>query len=83
MAVSLAGDQVREARITLGGVATRPWRSREAEQLRVGGSLARTTALAAGRAAFTGARPLSDNGYKVELGAQTVAHALTTAKDRA
>jgi len=33
------GDAVREARIALGGVATRPWRARDAEQSLIGRAL--------------------------------------------
>ncbi|MBH0238009.1 FAD binding domain-containing protein [Methylobrevis albus] len=76
------GDLVSRARIALGGVATRPWRATEAEDLLVGQPLTIETALAAGRAAFSTATPGHHNGFKLELGARTVADALLIAAER-
>jgi xanthine dehydrogenase YagS FAD-binding subunit len=83
VALSMDGDTVREARIALGGVATRPWRAREAEQSLVGRPLTMESARAAGDVAFRGARAGHHNGFKIELGARTVADALLIAKQRA
>jgi xanthine dehydrogenase YagS FAD-binding subunit len=83
VALRMEGDTVREARVALGGVATRPWRAREAEQALVGRTLTDAAARAAGDAAFAGARPGTANGFKIELGARTVADALMIAKARA
>jgi xanthine dehydrogenase YagS FAD-binding subunit len=77
------GGLVSDARIALGGVATRPWRARDGERTLIGQPLTDATARAAGDAAFTGARPGTDNGFKIELGARTVAEALTIAATRA
>ena len=74
---------VREARIALGGVATRPWRAREAEQSLAGSALTPETAASAGDLALKGAKAGHDNGFKIELGARTVADALMIAKQRA
>lgn len=76
------GDRVARARIALGGVATRPWRATEAEDLLAGQPLTAETALAAGRAAFSAATPGRHNGFKLELGARTVADALLIAAER-
>jgi xanthine dehydrogenase YagS FAD-binding subunit len=83
VALRLDGDTVREARIALGGVATRPWRASEAERALIGGALDETGARAAGDAAFVAARPGRHNRFKVELGARTIADALMIAKARA
>ena len=83
VALSLDGDTVREARIALGGVATRPWRAREAERALVGRALSHENVRAAGDAAFAQARPGQHNRFKVELGARTVADALMIARRRA
>jgi xanthine dehydrogenase YagS FAD-binding subunit len=83
VALSLDGDTVREARIALGGVATRPWRAREAEQSLVGKPLTAASARAAGDLALRDARPGHHNGFKIELGARTVADALLIAKQKA
>lgn len=83
VALEMDGEHVAQARIALGGVATRPWRAVQAERALVGRKLTREAALSAGRLAFAGARAGRDNGYKIELGARTVADALAIAAGRA
>ncbi len=80
--LDMEGEVVRDARIALGGVATRPWRAAEAERVLVGQRLTPATARAAGEAAFAGAATTRHNAFKVELGARTVADALMIAKSR-
>jgi len=82
VAVTLVGGKVEQARIALGGVATKPWRARVAEQGLVGQALTLETALAAGFAAFMDARAGEHNAFRVELGARTVADALMIASSR-
>ncbi|WP_277968077.1 FAD binding domain-containing protein [Sphingomonas echinoides] len=82
VAVELDGGVVKQARIALGGVATRPWRATAAEVSLTGQKLTPETALAAGRAAFAGAKAGRDNGFKIDLGARTVADALILAAGR-
>ncbi len=82
VALEMDGNRVSRAHIALGGVATRPWRASGAEQLLVGQTLTAERALAAGHAAFAGAAPGQQNGYKIELGARTVADALMIAAAR-
>jgi xanthine dehydrogenase YagS FAD-binding subunit len=82
VALHMDGETVREARVALGGVATRPWRARSAERALVGRSLNAATARAAGDEAFVDARAGRDNGFKIELGVRTVADALMIAKGR-
>lgn len=83
VALRMEGNTVREARIALGGLATRPWRAREAERALVGGPLTPDTARAAGEAALRGARAGHHNAFRIELGARTVADALLIARTRA
>jgi xanthine dehydrogenase YagS FAD-binding subunit len=80
--LDLDGDIVRDARIALGGVATRPWRAVDAERLLVGRPLNEMTAREAGDAAFVGAATTHHNAFKTELGARAVADALMIAKSR-
>lgn len=82
VALDMEGDTVRQARIALGGVATRPWRVPAAETALVGRRLDRAAALNAGRIAFADARPGRHNGFKVELGTEIVADALMIAAER-
>lgn len=79
VALRLEDGLVAEARIALGGVATRPWRCRDAERELVGRPLSPATAARAGEAAFGGARALADNGVKLRLGPQVVAQAIRIA----
>jgi xanthine dehydrogenase YagS FAD-binding subunit len=83
VALDMEGHTVRAARIAIGGLATRPWRARAAEQVLVGKALTPQAARAAGDAALQGAKPGRDNGFRIELGARTVADALMLAKERA
>jgi xanthine dehydrogenase YagS FAD-binding subunit len=83
VALDMAGDTVRAARVAVGGLATRPWRARAAEQGLVGKTLTPETARQAGDAALQGAKPRHDNAFRIELGARTVADALMIAKQRA
>lgn len=79
VALAMEGDHVRGAHIALGGVATRPWRAREAEALLNGRTIDREIALAAGRAAFANASAGKHNAFKIELGARTLADAIIIA----
>ena len=82
--LTLTGQgQVDECRIALGGVATRPWRVRAAEQIVTGHPLTTETARAAGEAALAGARAGTYNAFKIELAKRTVADALRIAGERA
>jgi xanthine dehydrogenase YagS FAD-binding subunit len=83
VALDMDGDTVDAARIAIGGLATRPWRARAAEQALLGKALTPRTAREAGDAALQGAKPGRDNGFRIELGARTVADALMIAKQRA
>jgi xanthine dehydrogenase YagS FAD-binding subunit len=83
VALSMDGDRVREARIALGGVATVPWRAREAEHSLIGRTLDDAAARGAGELAFGGARTRPQNAFRVPLGVNTVAQALLIAKARA
>jgi xanthine dehydrogenase YagS FAD-binding subunit len=81
VAIDMVGPKVREARIALGGIATIPWRSREAEDVLAGQNLTETVAEAAARAAFTDARPRIHNAFKVALGRATLVRALLQAAE--
>ncbi len=64
------------ARIVLGGVAPRPFRVTQAEEAVLGRPVSEETASEAGAAAVSGARPLSGNGYKLDLVRSLVKRAL-------
>jgi len=63
----IESGSVRSARIVLGGVAPYPWRIPAAEKLMAGRKLDAALAAEAANAAVSGANPLKDNAYKVEM----------------
>jgi xanthine dehydrogenase YagS FAD-binding subunit len=79
VALDMDGSKVRAARIALGGVATIPWRSQEAEDALTGKNLTEETAEAAATAAFANAKPRIHNAFKVALGQSTLVRALMQA----
>jgi xanthine dehydrogenase YagS FAD-binding subunit len=76
VALDVAGGTVRDARIALGGVATKPWRATGAERALVGRAASRATFRAAAEAALAGAVPRKDNAFKIELAKRTLVRAL-------
>jgi xanthine dehydrogenase YagS FAD-binding subunit len=75
-------DVIHTARIALGGVGTKPWRSLEAEQLLVNAPANEETFTAAANVAMRNAQPRAHNGFKVELAKRTLVEALKTVVDR-
>jgi xanthine dehydrogenase YagS FAD-binding subunit len=76
VALELDGDRVVTARVALGGLATKPWRAREAETAITGRVLDEASAREAAEAALAGAQPQGENAFKVELGRRTIVRAL-------
>jgi xanthine dehydrogenase YagS FAD-binding subunit len=60
-------DVVRSARVVLGGVAPIPWRLPAVEKVLTGETITDAVLREAGEVAVAGARPLSQNAYKVPL----------------
>jgi len=73
------GDAISHARVALGGVSTRPWRSQEAEAALLGKPATRATFAAAAEAAMRDAKPQSQNGFKIELAKRCLTSALAAA----
>jgi xanthine dehydrogenase YagS FAD-binding subunit len=69
---------IRQARIALGGVAHKPWRIPQAEQLLVGKKPGDAAYHALADALLRGARPHRNNAFKVELARRSIIRALTT-----
>lgn len=70
-------------RVALGGVGAVPWRSHEAEKALMGKVANPANFRSAAEAALHGARPQSQNGFKVELAKRCLTHALTQATQQA
>ena len=76
VALDLAGGTIKDARVALGGIATKPWRSREAEALLTGKKATVEVFRTAAEAALSGARAQKDNQFKIELAKRTLVRAL-------
>jgi xanthine dehydrogenase YagS FAD-binding subunit len=77
--LELDGKIIKDARIVLGGVATKPWRLRECEKSIVGKPVDKEVFVAAARAGVAGAKPLKYNQFKVELTRRSIVRALELA----
>ncbi len=79
IALDVQDGTVRDARIALGGVATVPWRARDAEALLKGQKFDDGLAKRVADAAFAEARGRRHNSFKIALGKRVVARALQQA----
>jgi len=79
IALDVENGTIRDARVALGGVATVPWRAREAEALLKGQRFDEGLAQRAADAAFADARGRRHNSFKIELGKRVMARALQQA----
>ncbi len=79
VALDMQDGTVRDARVALGGVATVPWRAREAEAVLRGQRFDESLAQRAADAAFSHARARQHNAFKMALGKRVVARALQQA----
>ena len=70
------GPTVIEARIALGGVATKPWRAVEAEQHLIGQRMSAQLMSEVAEMALKDARAYAHNAYKIPLGQQVIARNL-------
>ncbi len=83
VALTMNGGSVSKAAIVLGHVAPIPWLATAAAQALQGKSLSDDTINQAAEAAVQGAKPLSENAYKVRLAKVAVKRALNEAAGRA
>jgi xanthine dehydrogenase YagS FAD-binding subunit len=79
VALDILDGTVRDARLALGGVATVPWRAREAEALLKGQKYDGNLARRAAEAAFAGAVGRRHNAFKIALGKRVLASAVQKA----
>ncbi len=75
----IAGGNITHARIALGGIGTKPWRSPDAEHALTGKAANEAAFRQGAEAALHGAGPQSENGFKIELARRCLTHALRTA----
>ena len=73
------GDSIKEARIVLGGVAHKPWRNKEAENLLKDKTANKENFQKTAELIFSGAKGFEHNAFKIELGRRAVVRALRQA----
>ncbi len=76
-ALDLEGEQIKNVRLALGGVAHKPWRPTEAEKFLIGKTANAATFQQAAEIALQGAKPLIHNSFKVDLAKRAIRRALT------
>ena len=81
--LDVQGGTVRNARVALGGIATKPWRAMDAERHLTGKRATADVFRAAADIALSGAVPRSENAFKIELAKRTLVRALTTVAEMA
>ena len=82
VALELDGRTIKQARVAVGGMATKPWRLPTVEQALVGRRAAEDTFEAAVRSAADGARTLAYNKFKPALLRRTLIRALAELSER-
>jgi xanthine dehydrogenase YagS FAD-binding subunit len=75
-AIEVKNQKISQARIALGGVAHKPWRATNAEQFLIGRSLDEPTLQQAADLALQGAKPLTHNGFKVDMAKRAMRRAI-------
>ena len=76
VAMDIANGRIKEARIALGGVGTKPWRSKEAEQILAGAENNIHSYNKAADAALASAHTFKYNAFKIELAKRTLIRSL-------
>jgi xanthine dehydrogenase YagS FAD-binding subunit len=79
--LDLDGDSIRAARLGLGGIATKPWRAVEAEQILTGRKASDDAFRDAAEIALAGAVAREHNHFKIELAKRTIERAFATSRD--
>ncbi len=69
---------ISDVRLALGGIATRPWRARRAEQILVGAPAEQASLIRAAREELAPAIPRRLNAFKIELAQRAIIRALET-----
>jgi xanthine dehydrogenase YagS FAD-binding subunit len=75
----IEGGTIKEARLALGGVAPKPWRTRSAEAQLAGSAAGEAAFRRAAQTALVDAKPSGDNAFKIELAQRVIVRVLTLA----
>lgn len=77
------GNQIKQVRVALGGVAHKPWRAHEVEKFLAGKEATEANFKQAAEREMKQAKPLEHNKFKIELGQRSIVLALTKAMNGA
>ena len=83
VALDMEGGRIRQARVALGGVGTKPWRVPRVEAALAGASLDPAALRRAAALATEGAEGRGHNDFKIELMQRAIVRAVETAGARA
>jgi xanthine dehydrogenase YagS FAD-binding subunit len=83
VALDMEGGRIRQARVALGGVGTKPWRVPRVEAALAGASLDPAALRTAAALAAEGAQGRGHNNFKIELMQRAIVRAVETAGARA
>lgn len=78
-ALNMEGNRIKEARLALGGVAHKPWRNTQAEDILIDQAATVENFEKAAALIVEGAKGYGDNNFKVELAKRAVVRALKQA----
>ena len=81
--LDLDGQRIRELRVALGGVGTKPWRVPKVEKALAGATLDPDVLRRAAALAAEGAQGFGHNDFKIELMQRVIVRAIETAGARA
>jgi xanthine dehydrogenase YagS FAD-binding subunit len=76
-AIDITGEQIRDVRLALGGVAHKPWRAFEAEKALRGAAATEDSFRNAAEAELRQASGLRHNAFKIELARRVIVQALS------
>ncbi|QUT05099.1 xanthine dehydrogenase family protein subunit M [Sphingobium phenoxybenzoativorans] len=76
-ALEVEGDRIKDVRIAFGGVAHKPWRALKAEAALRNAPVTERNFRDAAAAEYADAKPLRDNGFKIELASRTLVAVLS------
>ena len=83
VALDIDGGKIRDVRIAVGGVGTKPWNLPKVSQALIGKPLKEANVVEAAKLSVEGAHPLKHNGFKVDLVQRTIVRALMNLGDMA
>jgi xanthine dehydrogenase YagS FAD-binding subunit len=78
-----SNGRIDYVRVAMGGIGTKPWHLPEAEKALLGKPATPANFRSAAESALHGAKPQSQNGFKVELAKRCLVHALAQASQTA